>query len=136
VRKAFLLGRVFWLQPDQTEERRRGKTAFITPYSVFCYQVMPFGLKNAGATYQRMMQNCLGSQIGCNIQVYIDDVVITTRKEESLISDLAETFDNLNRYKLKLNLTKCSFGVSAGQLLGFLVSARGIEANVEKSKQY
>jgi hypothetical protein len=108
------------------------KTAFITPCGVFCYQVMPFGLKNAGATYQRMMQNCLGSQIGCNIQLYIDDVVITTRKEESLISDLAETFDNLNKYKLKLNPTKCSFGVSAGQLLGFLVSARGIEANPEK----
>jgi hypothetical protein len=93
---------------------------------------MPFSLKNAGATYQRMMQNCLESQIGCNIQVYIDDVVITTRKEESLISDLAETFDNLNRYKLKLNPTKCSFGVSVEQLLGFLVSARGIEANPEK----
>jgi hypothetical protein len=93
---------------------------------------MPFGLKNAGATYQQMMQNCLGSQIGRNIQVYIGDVVITTRKEESLISDLAETFDNLNRYKLKLNPTKCSFSVSAGQLLGFLVSARGIEANPEK----
>jgi hypothetical protein len=108
------------------------KTAFITPYSMFCYHVMPFGLKNAGATYQRMMQNCLGSQIGCNIQVYIDDVVITTRKEESLISDLAETFNNLNRYKLKLNLTKCSFGVSTGQLLGFLISARGIEVKPEK----
>jgi hypothetical protein len=79
-----------------------------------------------------MMQNCLGSQIGRNIQVYIDDVVITTRKEESLISDLAETSDNLNRYKLKLKPTKCSFAVSAGQLLGFLVSARGIEANQEK----
>jgi hypothetical protein len=79
-----------------------------------------------------MMQNRLGSQIGHNIQVYIDDVVITTRKEESLIIDLAETFDNLNRYKLKLNLTKCSFSVSAGQLLGFMVSARGIEANPEK----
>jgi hypothetical protein len=79
-----------------------------------------------------MMQNCLGNQIGCNIQVYIDDVVITTRKEESLISDLQETFDNLNRYKLKLNPTKCSFGMSAGQLLGFLVSTRGIEANPEK----
>jgi hypothetical protein len=93
---------------------------------------MPFGLKNAGATYQRMMQNCLESQIGQNIQVYIDDVVITTRKEESLITDLRETFDNLDRYKLKLNLTKCSFGVPAGQLLGFLVSARGIIANLEK----
>jgi hypothetical protein len=108
------------------------KTAFITPYGVFCYQVMPFGLKNARATYQRMMQNCLRSQIGHNIQVYIDDVVITTRKEESLISDLAKKFDNLNRYKLKLNPTKYSFGVSAGQLLGFLISARGIEANPGK----
>jgi hypothetical protein len=108
------------------------KMAFITPYGVFCYQVMPFGLKNAGATYQWMMQNCLGSQIGRNIQVYIDDVVITTREEISLISDLAETFENLSKYKLKLNPTKCSFGVLAGQLLGFLVSARGIEANLEK----
>jgi hypothetical protein len=108
------------------------KTAFITPYDVFCYRVMPFGLKNAGATYQRMMQNCLGSQIGRNIQVYIDDVVITTRNKESLINDLKETFNNLDRYKLKLNLTKCNFGVSAGQLLGFLVSARGIEANPGK----
>jgi hypothetical protein len=79
-----------------------------------------------------MMQNCLGSQIGCNIQVYIDNVVITIRKDESLVSNLAETFDNLNRYKLKLNPTKWSFSVSAGQLLGFLVSARGIEANPEK----
>jgi hypothetical protein len=108
------------------------KTAFITPYDVFCYQVMPFGLKNAGATYQRIMQNCIGSQIVRNIQVYINDVVITTRKEEALINDLKETFDNLDRYKLKLNPTKCSFGISAGQLLGFLVSARGIEANPEK----
>jgi hypothetical protein len=93
---------------------------------------MPFGLKNAGATYQRMMQNCLGSQIGRNIQVYIDDVVITTRKEETLIDGLRETFDNMDKYKLKLNPTKCSFCVPAGQLCGFLVSARGIEANPEK----
>jgi hypothetical protein len=79
-----------------------------------------------------MMQNRLGSQIGCNIQVYIDDVVITTQKGETLITDLWETFDNLDRYKLKLNLTKCSFVVPARQLLGFLVSSRGIEANLEK----
>jgi hypothetical protein len=108
------------------------KIAFITPYGIFCYQVMPFGLKNTGATYQLMMQNYLGSQIDCNIQVYIVDVVITIRKEDSLISDLEETFDNLNRYKLKFNPTKYSFSVSAGQLLGFLVSARGIEVNPDK----
>jgi hypothetical protein len=64
------------------------KIAFITPYGVYCYQVMTFGLKNAGATYQRMMQNCLGKQIRCNIQVYIDEVVITTREEATLISNL------------------------------------------------
>jgi hypothetical protein len=87
---------------------------------------MPFGLKNTGATYQRMVRKCLGSQISRNIQVYIEDVVITIRKEDVLISDLKETFDNLDRYKLKLNPTKCSFGVSVGQLLGFLVSTRGI----------
>jgi hypothetical protein len=108
------------------------KMSFITPYGVFYYQVMPFSLKNAGATYQRMMQNFLGGQIGRNIQVYIDDVVITMRKEESLINDLKETFNNLDRYKLKLKPTKCSFGVSAGKLLGFFLSARGIEANPEK----
>jgi hypothetical protein len=113
-------------------KKKDEKIAFITPYGVFCYQVMPFGPKNAGATYKRMMQNCLRSQIGCNIQVYIDNMVITTRKEESLINDLKETFDNLDRYKLMLNLTKCCFSVSAGQLLGFLVLTRGIEANLEK----
>ena len=54
------------------------KTTFITPHGVFCYQTMPFGLKNAGATYQRMMQNCLEKQIGRNVQVYVDDIVIMT----------------------------------------------------------
>jgi hypothetical protein len=79
-----------------------------------------------------MMQQCLGGEIGKNVQVYIDDVVITTRREATLIDDLRETFDNLDRYHLKLNPTKCSFGVPAGQLLGFLVSAQGIEGNPEK----
>jgi hypothetical protein len=74
----------------------------------------------------------MGNQIGRNVKVYINDVVITTREEATLISDLRETFDNLDRYKLKLNPTKCSFGVPAVQLLGFLVSARGIKANPEK----
>jgi hypothetical protein len=66
------------------------KTTFITPYGAYCYHVMPFVLKNAGATYQRMMQNCLGKQIGQNVQVYISAVVITTREEATLISNLRE----------------------------------------------
>ncbi|KAK1697891.1 hypothetical protein QYE76_014588 [Lolium multiflorum] len=95
-------------------------------------QIMPFGLKNVGVTYQRMMQKCLATQIGKNVQVYIDDIVITTKKGSTLIEDLKETFNNLDKFCLKLNPTKCSFGVPAGELLGFLVSARGIKANPEK----
>jgi hypothetical protein len=78
------------------------------------------------------MQKCLATQIGKNVQVYIDDVVITMSKEQSLIDDLRETFDNLDKFCLKLNPNKCSFVVPAGQLLGFLVSAGGIIANHEK----
>ncbi|KAK1615313.1 hypothetical protein QYE76_020830 [Lolium multiflorum] len=90
------------------KEEDEAKTAFITPYGVFCYKTMPFGLKNAGATYQRMMQKCLATQIGKNVQVYIDDVVITSKKGSTLIEDLKETFDNLDKFCLKLNPTKCS----------------------------
>ncbi|KAK1668804.1 hypothetical protein QYE76_056963 [Lolium multiflorum] len=93
------------------KEDDEAKTAFITPYGVFCYKTMPFGLKNAGATYQRMMQKCLATQIGKNVQVYIDDVVITSKKGSTLIEDLKETFDNLDKFCLKLNPTKCSFGL-------------------------
>ena len=94
--------------------------------------VMSFGLKNAGATYQRTMQACLLEQIGRNIYMYIDDIVVTTRNEASLVDDLRETFANLNKYQIKLNPLKCTFGVPAGQLLGYLISARGIEANPEQ----
>ena len=93
---------------------------------------MPFGLKNAGATYQRCMQACLKDQIGRNIQVYVDDIVIKTREAKTLIDDLYETFDNLDRYKIKLNPEKCAFGVPFGQLLGYFISQRGIEANPKK----
>jgi hypothetical protein len=108
------------------------KTAFITPFEVFCYNTMPFVLKNAGATYKRCMLACLKDQIGCNIQVYVDDIVIKTREAKTLIDDLRETFDNLDRYKIKLNPEKCAFGVPSGQLLGYFISQRGIEANPKK----
>ena len=87
-------------------------TAFTMPYGVFCYQTMPFGLKNAGATYQHMMQKCLLTQIGKNVQVYINDVVITMKNESSLLDDLRETFDNLNRFRIKLNPKKMLFWCS------------------------
>jgi hypothetical protein len=108
------------------------KTVFITPHGVYCYMTMPFGQKNAGATYQRCMQACLKEQIGRNIEVYVDDIVIKTAKADSLLDDLRETFANLDRYNIKLNPKKCSFGVPTGQLLGYLISERGIEGNPEK----
>ena len=111
------------------KEEDEDKPSFITPFSVYCYTIMPFGLKNAGATYQRMMQNCLKKQIGQNVQVYVDDIVIKTKKEATLLDDLRETFAALKGYSIKIKPTKCMFGISAGQLLGYLVSARGIEAN-------
>ena len=93
---------------------------------------MPFGLKNAGATYQRMIQTCLEKQIGKTVEAYIDDVVIKTRHVERLIDDLRLTFDNLRAYDIKLNPEKWVFSVPAGKLLGFIVSNRGIEANPAK----
>ena len=109
------------------------KTAFITPWGVYCYTTMPFGLKNAGAMYQRMMQNCLKEQIGKNAQVYFDDIVVKSKKAETLIDDLKETFAALDVYKIKLNPKKCAFGVPQGELLGYLLSARDIKANEEGS---
>ena len=114
------------------KEEDEEHTSFITPYGVFCYRTMPFGLKNAGATYQRMMQACLKEKIRRNVQVYVDDIVIKTYKAATLLDDLRETFAALNKYRIKLNPKKCAFGVPAGNLLGYIVSARGIEANPEK----
>ncbi|KAK1648320.1 hypothetical protein QYE76_066125 [Lolium multiflorum] len=116
------------------KESDQKATAFITPFGTYCYVTMPFGLKNAGATYQRTMQRCLKDQIGRNVHAYVDDIAVMTRKGSDLISDLTETFENLRRYKMMLNPLKCVFGVPAGKLLGFIVSNRGIEVNPEKIK--
>ena len=93
---------------------------------------MPFRLKNAGATYQRMIQTCLEKQIGKTVEAYVDDIIIKTRRVETLIDDLRPSFENLRVYDIKLNPEKCVFGVPAGKLLGFIVSNRGIEANPAK----
>jgi hypothetical protein len=110
------------------------KTSFITPYGAYCYVTMPFGLKNAGATYQRTMQRCLRGQIGRNVDAYVDDVVVKTKQSGTLLDDLKETFANLQRYRMKLNPEKCTFGMPAGQLLGYIISQRGIEANPSNIK--
>jgi hypothetical protein len=93
---------------------------------------MLFGLKNTGATYQRAIQTCLFDHWGKQIEAYVDDVVIKTENLENFIEDLQPVFNNLRRYRWKLNPEKCVFGVPAGKLLGFIVSHRGIEANPKK----
>nr|ABA98926.2 retrotransposon protein, putative, Ty3-gypsy subclass [Oryza sativa Japonica Group] len=108
------------------------KTSFITPFGAYCYVTMPFGLKNAGATYQRMIQRCFSTQIGRNVEAYVDDVVVKTKQKDDLISDLEETFASIRAFRMKLNPEKCTFGVPSGKLLGFMVSHRGIQANPEK----
>ena len=93
---------------------------------------MTFGLKNVGATFMMMIQKCLLTQISRNVEAYVDDIVVKSRKGSNLLTDLAETFANLRRYGIKLNPSKCTFGVPGGKLLGFLVSERVIDANPEK----
>jgi hypothetical protein len=88
--------------------------------------------KECGATYQRCMQFCFKGQIGCNLQVYIDDIVIKSQRSSSLIADLEETFNNLKRFNIKLNLEKCTFRVPLGKLLRYIITERIIKANPDK----
>jgi hypothetical protein len=104
------------------KEEGQIKTSFITLFGAFCYTTMSFGLKSAGATYHRGIQKCLHTQLGCNAKAYIDDVLVKTSKDEELISDLAETFDILRKFKMKLNPEKCTFGVPSGKLLKYMLS--------------
>ena len=83
---------------------------------------MSFGLKNAGTTYQRLINKMFAHQIGRNVQVYVDDMLVKCRKEDDHLDDLKETFDTLRSYNMKLNPSKCAFGVMAGKFLGFIVS--------------
>jgi hypothetical protein len=108
------------------------RIAFIIPFGAYCYTTMSFGLKNAGATYQRAIQACFKRQLNKNVEAYMDDVVVKIRNSKTLIANLEETFASLREYRWKLNPNKCVFGVPSGKLLGFIISHRGIEANPEK----
>lgn len=110
----------------------REKASFITDQGTYCYEVMPFGLKNAGATYQRLVNRMFKTQIGRNVEVDIDDMFVKSMEAERHVDDLEESLQTLKGFQMKLNLAKCAFGVSTEKLLGFMVSHRGIEANLEK----
>ena len=95
---------------------------------------MPFGLKNARATYQRLVNRMFSDQIGRNVEVYVDDVLVKSKDKANHLNDLKETFNILRKYNMKLNPTKCVFVVTSTKLLGFMVSQRGIEANQDEVK--
>jgi hypothetical protein len=110
------------------------KTAFITDFGVYSYNVMPFGLKNTGATYQHMMNLVFSEQIGHVLEMYIDDIIVKTNESGDLVADLEDVFQQLRRYNLRLNPHKCNFGVEEGKLLVILLTSRGIEDNPDKCK--
>ena len=105
------------------------KTAFVIPIGNYHYKVMPFGLKNAGSTYQRMMTRMFKSLLGKNIEIYIDDMVVKSKMVSEHLGDLRVIFEILRSYKLRLNASKCSFGVGSGKFLGYMVTHKGIEVN-------
>ncbi|CAL1371054.1 unnamed protein product [Linum trigynum] len=112
-----------------TSHKDEEKTAFMTPFGNFCFMGMPFGLKNAGATYQRMIDTVFAPHMGCNIEAYVDDLIVKTKGGGSHLEDLHETFEALRRNNLRLNPLKCAFGAEAGKFLGFMITKRGIEAD-------
>ena len=105
------------------------KTSFITPHGLLCYNVMPFELKNAGATYQRLITKMFRPLLGKTMEVYIDDMLIKSKERPDYAAHLQQVFDLLRTYGMKLNPVKCAFEVSAGRFLGFMMTQRGIEAN-------
>ncbi|XP_052210357.1 uncharacterized protein LOC127813436 [Diospyros lotus] len=112
--------------PDQE------KTSFITEKWIYCYQVMPFGLKNAGDTYQRMVNKVFKELLGDTMEAYVDDMIIKSREKESHVKKLAQVLEVFKQYEMRLNPTKCAFGVQFGKFLGYMITQRGIEVNPEK----
>ncbi|KAM2300989.1 hypothetical protein ACFX1S_031941 [Malus domestica] len=109
-------------------------TAFTTDRGLYCYKVMPFGPKNAGATYQRLVNSMFAEQIGKIMEVYVDDMLVKSKYADQHITNLSETFTILKRYRMRLNPNKCAFDVDFSKFLGFMISQRSIEANPEKIK--
>jgi len=109
-------------------------TSFRTPLGVYCYIVMPFGLKNAGATYQRAMSTTFCSHLRKMVECYVDDIADKNRNKNDHLSDLKIMFDIIRAYQLKMNPTKSFLGISSGKFLGFIVTSKGIHLDPDKVK--
>ena len=110
------------------------KTTFLSPTRNYHYRVMLFGLKNARSTYQRMVTRMFEDQLGKNVEAYIDDMVVESKKESEHLTYLEEVFTILRKHKLRLNAFKCSLGVGFGKFLGYMITHRGIEVNLNQIK--
>ena len=93
---------------------------------------MPFGLKNAGSTYQRMMKNMFESQLRKKVEAYIDDMVVKSKVVTKHLSDLGSVFEILRKHKLRFNASKCSFSVNSGKFLGYMITHWGIKVNLDQ----
>jgi hypothetical protein len=116
-----------WLHKEDEE-----KTSFSTPFRTYCYLRMCEGLHNASSTFYRIMRATLKDQVGRNVLSYVDDIVVASMKNDTYISDLAETFINMREARLKLNPEKCIFEITRDKVLRCLVSMKGIEAKPDK----
>ncbi|XP_030945994.1 uncharacterized protein LOC115970507 [Quercus lobata] len=127
-----------WLANTVVVKKKSGKwrekTVFVTPTGNYHYKVMLFSLKNAGSTYQRMMTRMFEPHLGKSIEIYVDDMVVKSRVVSEHLGDLGNTFGVLRKHKLRLNASKCSFGVGSGKFLGYMVTHRGIEINPDQIK--
>ena len=111
------------------------RTTFVTPIGNYHYKVMPFGLKNAWATYQRMMTRMFEPQLGKIIEIYIDNMVVKSKAKSEHVNDLGNIFEILRKHKLRLNASKCSFGVRLGKFLGYMFTHHKIEVNPDQIKE-
>nr|GEW99719.1 reverse transcriptase domain-containing protein [Tanacetum cinerariifolium] len=108
------------------------KSAFITSQGIFCYTKMPFGLRNDGATYQRLVDKAFNKHIGRNLEVYVDDLVIKSRTEDEIVKDIEKKFKTPREINMKLYPKKCTFGVEEGMLLGYKVNTKGLKVCLDK----
>ncbi|GKC68950.1 reverse transcriptase domain-containing protein, partial [Tanacetum coccineum] len=123
-----------WLPPNLNGRGRRGKTAFHTSQGVLCYIKMSFWLKNASTTYQRLVDKAFNRQIGRNLEVYVDDLVIKSHSEAKVVRDIKEMFRTLRKINMKLNPKKCTFRAAEGTFMGNNIGREGIQACNEKTQ--
>ena len=113
-------------------EEDKAKTTFTTHWVTYAYDVMPFGVKNADATYQRAMVTLFHDMMYKEIEVYVDDMIAKSQREDDHVINLKKLFERLRKFQLKLNPAKCTFGATSEKLLGFVVSKKEIEIDLDK----